>query len=137
MNKADIILDWAKGWPELEGYLKLNAIVSKSGDKTLATETNEAQIIKYINGQALKELTFALSYMVDWSDGFDLVNTKAMALGQSWIDWVFEQEKVHNYPALPNVQEVAPLQNIPTLAMVYESDNIAKYQFQCTIKYIE
>ncbi len=137
MNKADIILEWAKGWPELEGYLKLNSIVQKSGDKAMNTQTNEADVIRYINGQALRELTFAFSYVVDWSDGYDAVNSRAMELGQSWIAWVDAQEAKRNYPDLPNVQSVAALQNIPTLAMVYERDNIAKYQFQCKITYID
>lgn len=137
MSKTDKVLDWARGWPELEGYLDLNSIVSKSGDKAINTVSNERIVQQYINGEAVREYTFALAYIVDWSSGTDDINQIAMRLGESWLEWVTEQNRKKNFPDLPNVESVVPLQNIPTLAMVYESDSIAKYQFQCKITYRE
>lgn len=137
MSKTEIVTEWAKGWPELQGYLKLNSLVSENGDKSINTVSNELLVQKYINGQAKRELLFSLAYVKDWSDGFDDINQAAMSLGESWIEWVEEQNERKAFPNLPNVESVEPLQNIPTLAMVYEQDSLAKYQFQCKIAYTE
>lgn len=132
------MVDWAKGWPDLGGYLKLNAISSESGDASLDTVYNDAKVQDYIDGRALREYTFALVMMADWSDGFDATNSEANRLSESWIDWV-DSQFPDNVPEWPGAifQSIESIYNVPSLAAVYQDESLAKYMFQAKITYIE
>lgn len=132
------MVDWAKGWPDLGGYLKLNAISSESGDASLDTVYNDAKVQDYIDGRALREYTFALVMMADWSDGFDATNAEANRLNESWIDWV-DSQFPDNVPEWPGAifQSIESIYNVPSLAAVYQDESLAKYMFQAKITYIE
>lgn len=137
-GKTEALTEWAKGWPGIGGYLKLNAISSESGDASIDTVYNDAKVQEYIDGRALREFTFALVLMADWSDGFDSVNAEANRLGESWIDWVDDQFP-GNLPNWPDalIQSIESIYNVPSLAAVYQDDSLAKYMFQAKITYIE
>lgn len=137
-GKTEAVVDWAKGWPDLGGYLKLNAISSEAGDASLDTVYNDAKVQDYIDGRALREYTFALVMMADWSDGFDATNAEANRLNESWIDWV-DSQFPDNVPEWPGAifQSIESIYNVPSLAAVYQDESLAKYMFQAKITYIE
>lgn len=137
-GKTEAVLEWAKGWPDIGGYLKLNAISSESGDASLDTVYNDAKVQDYIDGRALREYTFALVMMADWSDGFDATNAEANRLNESWIDWV-DSQFPDNVPEWPGAifQSIESVYNVPSLAAVYQDESLAKYMFQAKIAYIE
>ena len=137
MSKTEKLIQWARGWPPLDGYLKLNAIVGESGDRSLNTVASDEVTAEYIDGTADRVLTFAFAYVEQWSDGFDDVNATASALGESWIKWVSAQNDAGTLPELPNAYEVEAVAGMPTLAMVQEDDSIAKYQFFVKVRYID
>lgn len=137
-GKTEAVLEWAKGWPDIGGYLKLNAISSESGDASLDTVYNDAKVQDYIDGRALREYTFALVMMADWSDGFDATNAEANRLSESWIDWV-DSQFPDNVPEWPGAMfhSIESVYNVPSLAAVYQDESLAKYMFQAKITYIE
>lgn len=137
-GKTEAVVEWAKGWPDLGGYLKLNSISSESGDASLDTVYNDAKMQDYIDGRALREYTFALVMMADWSDGFDATNAEANRLNESWIDWV-DSQFPDNVPEWPGAifQSIESIYNVPSLAAVYQDESLAKYMFQAKITYIE
>lgn len=137
MDKTQAVFTWAKGWPDLDGYLKLNALNTASGEASMATVVSDRSVTEYIDGTAERVYTFALNLVLDWSNGYDSINGAAMALSSSWLQWVADQDAAGNLPGLPNAWKVEPLQDIPALAMVYEVDSLAKYQFQARVYYRE
>lgn len=137
-GKTEAVVEWAKGWPDLNGYIKLNAITSESGDASIDTVYNESKVQEFIDGRALREYTFALVMMADWSDGFDATNAEANRLSESWIDWVDSQfpDNVPDWPGA-SFQAIESVYNVPSLAAVYQDESLAKYMFQAKITYIE
>lgn len=137
-GKTEAVVEWAKGWPDLNGYIKLNAITSESGDASIDTVYNESKVQEFIDGRALREYTFALVMMADWSDGFDATNAEANRLSESWIDWV-DSQYPDNVPDWPGAmfQSIESVYNVPSLAAVYQDESLAKYMFQAKITYIE
>lgn len=138
-GKTDAVVAWAKGWPELDGYLKLNAVSTEAGEHAINTVYNDASIVEYVDGTAKREYTFALVMIADWSDGFDSVNEEANRLGESWVDWVASQypDNVPDFGDKASISKIEPLYNMPSLAMVYQEDSLAKYMFQVKITYTE
>lgn len=137
-GKTEAVVEWAKGWPDLNGYIKLNAVTSEAGDASINTVYNDAKVQDYIDGRALREYTFALVMMADWSDGFDATNAEANRLNESWIDWVGSQfpDNVPDWPGA-SFQSIESVYNVPSLAAVYQDESLAKYMFQAKITYIE
>lgn len=131
---------WAKGWPDLKGYLKLNAIdASESGDAAMIPTYNDAAVSEYIDGTADRQYTFELRIVRPWSGGVDDVNEEATKLAESWLEWVSEA-----YPLLvpdfgpdATITGIEPLQNVPTPVMVYDEDGTAVYGFSARIDYTE
>lgn len=137
-DKTAAAVEWAKTWPELDGYLKLNAIITDEGDATLDTSVNDREVIKYIDGTAKREFTFQLRIMAPWSDGFDPTNLEAMRLASDWLDWVSRQYDEGNIPDFgAEVTGIESVKNAPALNAVYEDDNLAEYLIQAKITYIE
>lgn len=137
-GKTQALKEWASGWPDLGGYLKLNAINSSTGDASLSTDFTDRAITEYIDGSADREYVFMLKMMCDWSNGFDEINAEAMRLNESWVDWVADQYP-DNVPDFGEgkVTGIEPLYSAPALNMVYQEDQTAEYVFQCKIYYRE
>lgn len=136
-GKAEAVLEWAKGWPDLDGYLKLNAITNQEGDAALNVVNNDLEVQRYIDGTAVRNFTLQLRIMTAWSDGFDAVNAEAEALASSWQDWVAEQYGAGNVPAIGNVMAIEPVWNVPALNYVNEDEGLAEYIVQAVITYEE
>ena len=134
IGKGQAFLTWAQQW---QGYEKLNAIVANEGDLAVIVSPDSGQTEKYIDGTAKHTITFALTAMLAYSDGNDSVNTDANALMEQWCDWLVEREKLHDYPDFSGslVTDLEPLDQYPYTAMTYQSDKLAKYQFQARITY--
>jgi len=134
IGKGQAFLTWAQKW---NGYEKLNAIVADSGDLAVVVAPDQSSTEKYIDGTAKHSITFALTAMLDYSEGSDSVNVDANALMEQWCDWLLEREKLQDYPDFGGalVTEVQPLDQYPYVAMTYQGSKLAKYQFQARITY--
>lgn len=137
-GKAKAVLEWAKGWEELDGFLKLNALITQEGQATLNTVTNDSIVQKYIDGTAIRHYTVQLKVITSWSDGYDPVNVEAERLASSWLDWVNRQfpENVPEWEGA-DITGIEALQNAPALNRVFENDSLAEYVIQAQITYIE
>lgn len=139
-GKTFAALEWAKTWPRLDGYLKLNAIITQDGDAAFDTSYNDVSVVEYNDGTALRDYTFQLRIVASWSDGFDPVNIEAMNLSAEWLDWVARQFNEGNLPDFgenATIQGIFPVQNVPELNAVYENESLAEYVIQAKIRYIE
>lgn len=139
-GKTRAVLTWAKGWPELAGYLKLNAIdANETGDAAMLPAYNDVAVTEYIDGTADREYTFELRIVLPWSAGTDDVNADASTLSESWLDWVSESypTRVPEFGTHATITGIEPVQNVPTAAMVYPDNNTAEYSFSAKIYYTE
>lgn len=138
VGKAQAALEWAKGWKQLDGYLKLNAIISEDGDASFDTSYNDVAIEKYNDGTAKRQYTFQLRIIAPWSDGYDPVNIEAEKKAAEWLDWIS-----HQYPEnVPDwdgalILSIEPAQNAPALNRVFETGSLAEYLIQAIITYVE
>lgn len=139
-GKAKAVLDWAKEWPEIDGLLKLNAVLTQEGEASMNTITNDPLVSEFNDGTALREYSFQLCLVLNWSDGYDDTNGEAMSKASQWLDWVNEQYATGNLPdfgANAEITDVRFAQNAPMLNAVYEGDSLAEYLIQVIIRYIE
>lgn len=138
-GKTKAALEWAKGWDKLDGYLKLNALITEDGDATFNTSYNDVSVAEYNDGTAKRQYTFQLRVIAPWSDGYDPVNIQAEQLAASWLDWVAEQYKLGNLPEWEgaDIISIRPAQNAPALNAVFQEDSLAEYMIQAVITYIE
>ena len=70
----------------------------------------------------------------------DLLNMEAMELGESFMEWVEEQDKNGNYPDFGEnckVEKMEILQDMPNLATVNAEEGLARYMIQGRIVYRE
>lgn len=137
-GKAEAVLEWARTWPELDGYLKLNATVAENGDASLNVVQGDSVVMKYIDGSAQRQWIFQLKVIVPWSDGHDEINEAAERFAASWQDWVASQYP-GNIPEWPNAEitGIEPQWNTPALNYIYEDGSLAEYVVQAVIDYIE
>lgn len=138
-GKTQAVVDWLKTYPQLDDYLKLNAVDLEAGERSVQTVYNDAQVSEFIDGTTVRTYTFALVLVADWSDGFDGVNSEAQSFGDEWLDWVAAQfpANVPDFGENCTIKAIRPLQNIPALAAAYQEEQLARYQFQAAITYWE
>lgn len=137
-NKAQKLLEWAKGWPDFDGYLKLNAIVNEDGDASLNVVVNDRIVVEFIDGTAIREYTFQLKLITPWSAGYDSVNIDAEKLVASLHDWVDEQFP-NNVPEWEgaDIMAIETVNNTPSLDFVREQDELAEWSVLAVITYKE
>lgn len=136
-GKVEAALAWAKTWPELDDFLKLNAILTEESDAALTTVYGDSKGEPFIDGTARHQFTFGLRMMLPWSDGHDPTNTKAEELIVKWRDWVDEQYPI-NVPDWPgaDIEDIRSLYDVPAVT-VYQDESVAEYNFQARITYTE
>lgn len=138
-GKTAAMVEWAKGWPELGGYLKLNAFVTEDGEASISPVPTEGGGVRYIDGTEERRYRFQLRIMTVWSSGYDPVNEAAEAFAASWQDWVSEQNRLGNLPDFGDspVLSVEPEYGVPALNFVYQDDGLAEYLIQAVVTYLE
>lgn len=135
-EKTDAVIKWAKTWPHIDEYLKLNAILTDDGEASLNTIGTEKVGDLFIDGTPkYHDYTFMLKMVLPWSDGYDDINADAQRLMEEWMDWVDEQWP-ENVPEIGTVEAIDAVASEPTI-MVYQEDSLAEYNFICRIRYTE
>ena len=139
-GKTDAVVAWLKTYPELDGYLKLNATELTVGEHAVNTVYNDWEVRQFIDGTREREFTFSLVMVCDWSSGFDSINAEAEKWGEKWLDWCDAQFAAGNVPDFgegARIRAIESLQNIPSLAATYQEEQLARYMFQARITYWE
>lgn len=138
-DKTPAVFDWLLTWPELDGYLKMNAVLAEPDSASFNVVPNEAVVSRYIDGTAVRRYTFQLKAVLPWSDGYDAVNAEANALVSSWHDWVASQYARGNAPLWQGarITDIRPTENAPGLNFVYQDEGLAEYVFEAVIDYEE
>lgn len=102
---------------------------------------SDRNIREYINGDKQRQYSFAFVIVRVYStEPVDLLNMEAMELGETFMEWVEEQDKNRNYPDLGEnckVEKMEILQDMPNLATVNAEEGLARYMIQGRIVYRE
>lgn len=106
----------------------------------LVTNYSERVIREFITGEKEKEYGFTFLVTKSYSTDADDLNLEAMEFADGFMEWVDEQNRIHNYPNLGEgitVTEIEVLQNMPNLSGVNAEEGYAVYQIQTRIVYRE
>lgn len=133
-DKARGVLAWVRAADE---YATLNAQVAKAGGLSISSGYGDATTSDYLDGSSDRRFTFSVNVIAPWSPGHDSLNADAMAAASGWMDWVNAQYPA-NVPDLGagcEVTGVRALYDVPALAQVLPSGDLAQYTFQAAIYY--
>ena len=137
-DKAAAALEWARGWPYLQGYLKLNALTIAPGEAGIVPLASERVVRSYIDGTADRVYRMQMRLVLRWSDGYDEVNADADALANEWAAWVRSQhpENVPDWPGA-EITEITTAEDCAALNVALQDESTAVYLFTCEIHYTE
>ncbi len=151
MDKNQAMIDFIIQCPEVQADpLFFNFIHAKEDNKQIITLGNDKVTNRnYINGDVLKQYSFSL---IDFKSvaynpivkeaGYVDENVEDMATVQALIDWINDQEDLHNYPNFGEnciVQEMKVLTENPNLNGIDSNSSpaLAKYSISIQIDYID
>lgn len=138
MGKAAAFLEWAKGWPYLDGYLKLNALTIAPGEASANPLASERVIRQYIDGTADRVYRAQMRLVLRWSDGYDAVNADADRLANEWAEWVNAQFSLGNVPEWEaEITDIRTAEDMAALNVALQDESTAVYLFTAEIYYTE
>jgi len=151
VNKIQSIIDFLCECPTIrDNPLFFNFINAKDDNKQIVTVGNEKGINRhYIDGSVLKRYTFtfidfrSVNYQaIVKVPGHTNENVQEYLDIQAIIDWIQEQEDIHNYPSFGSdchIEEMKVLTDNPVLngTDTQIKPALAKYSFTIQIDYID
>ena len=138
-SKHQAMLDYLAKYPGLDAFLRFNSVTDKLGNVSVQTVSSNEWEKHYIRGHGIKRYDFAVVSMAPQDPGTSSVNAEQMQEAQKFMEWIDQQRKARNFPDFEGckVLSIKNLQNMPNLAGVNAAGNVAKYMFQCRVRYYE
>lgn len=140
MNIYESLTKWlTNNYSDINDWLYFNAEKHEDGNTSVMSSESNASVETFIDGSKLITLPFVVSMIKEYDFEQSETNLNSMSEAQNFIDWMQAQELISNYPQLGDnciVEEIAVSDTVPTV-WVNQADNLAKYQVNCTIKYLE
>ena len=150
-NKEQAIIDFLCECPTIrDNPLFFNFINAKSDNKQIITVGNDKGVNRhYIDGSVLKRYMFTL---IDFrSVSYQAIvklpdkpneNVQEYLDIQSIIDWIGEQEDIHNYPSFGNNYRIEEMKVVTDNPVLNGTDTqvkpaLAKYSFTIQIDYMD
>ena len=151
VDKNQAVIDYIIQCPEIvNSPLYFNFLNANDGTNQFLTQTSERYGSKrYIDGSILKIYSFMIvafkstaDIAVVKLDGYPNENISDMADIQALIDWIQEQEDLHNYPNFGEdclVEEISTTSENPHFDGIDEqvSPPLAIYSVTIEIKYLD
>lgn len=138
-SKHRAMLDYLAQYPKMDAFLRFNSVTDKLGNISVQTVSGSQWERRYVGGHGIKRYDFAVVSMAPQDPGTSAVNAEQMQLAQDFMDWIDQQKRERNFPEFEGckVLSIENLQNMPNLAGVNAAGNVAKYMFQCRVRYYE
>lgn len=151
VDKNQAVINYIIQCPEIiNSPLYFNFLNANDGTTQLLTQSNERYASKrYIDGSVLKIYSFTIVISKSTADiavvkleGYPNENVSDMADIQALIDWIQEQEDLHNYPNFGEdclVEEISTTSENPHFDGIDEqvSPPLAIYSVTIEIKYLD
>lgn len=151
VDKNRAIVEYLMTCPYIQNNpLFFNFINAKDNDKQIVTVLNDKVMDRtFIDGSVMKRFTFTI---IDYKsiaysaipkvEGYPSENIEDMLDVQEIINWITEQEDVHNYPDFGEdcvIDNIRALSDNPNLNSVNTqvSPTLAKYSVSIQINYID
>lgn len=137
MNKNLAMLDYLRQYPGLQSYLYFNSMVDQIGNTAIQTVYGETWEVRYLRGHGIKQFDFAIVYIAPADTGTSDTNADETQTVQNFMDWIDRQNKEKNFPVFEGckILSVENLQNMPNFAGIDSTEGVAKYMFQCRVRY--
>lgn len=139
MDKAQVIYEWLKEMPYDGETFLLEWLESKHGACAVIPVASDPFISENVDGSKVMQYDFTLSAHFQLSDTTDNVNIDNIAIMDSFVAWLEQQEETGNYPDFGEKcsnYEIVPAANMSHVAYVNEN-MLAVYQFPARITYLE
>lgn len=137
MSKHEAMVEYLKQYPGLRSFLYFNTASNTIGNISVQTVYSDEWEEQDITGHGTKRYDFAIVFMARQDQGTSYANVSKMDDVQAFMDWIQRQDQEKNFPDFGDceVYSIENLQNMPNLAAASES--VAKYMFQCRVRYYE
>ena len=136
-NKYELIADWLKEYTPLNKYVYFNVTPFESDNVSLNSVSGEAYLDEFIDGTHRIELLFSVNYILDYDELKSDLNLRMNEEFISLNKWVRQQDEEGNYPEFNClIEKVEPLTTTPTVTRD-TTHNLAKYQGEFKITFIE
>ena len=138
-NKNTAMLEYLRQYPGLQSFLFFNSMVDQIGNTSVQTVSGETWEKKYVRGHGIKQWDFAVVKIAQADTGTSDINADETQAVQDFMDWIDKQNKAGNFPDFSpsKVLSIQNLQNMPNFAGIDNNESMAKYMFQCRVRYYE
>lgn len=138
VNRHEAMWTYLMQYPELYTYLKFNTVEDIPEEASMATSYSETWEKRYLHGHGVKRYDFAVIIIAPYDTGTSQLNINELFNVQKFMSWIDEQNKNKNFPDFgedAKILSIENLQNMPSLAGVNSDSAVAKYMFQCRVRY--
>ena len=142
MNKYEKLIDWLKDYALLyaDDWIYFNVILTNQiGAIGVTSVVNEREVETYINGARKVEFLFAIALVEEYDKGTSNHNLRAIKEFENIAAWIEEKNEQRDFPNFGDnidIEKVESLEIAPNV-MIDQQSNVAKYQGQFRITYIE
>lgn len=122
----------------LMGDRKINVdfLPEKSLEYSIDT-TPATEIVKqYVDGSSVRQYLFVIRSVQDYGSGV-LQNIANSGFFESLSNWLEEQTRKKNFPALPSGKEPQKIEAQSTGYLFVSGPDTGKYQIQCRLQYFQ
>lgn len=151
VDKNQAVIDYIVTCPTIrDSTLYFNLINAEDGTSQFVTQSNERYASKrYIDGSILKIYSFTMIMNKSIADiavvkliGYSNENISDMSDVQALIDWISEQEDIHNYPDFGEdciVEQISTTTDNPNFDGIDDqvSPPLAVYSVTIEIEYLD
>ena len=105
---------------------------------SLNSVSGERKIDEFIDGSYTAELYFSITMVKGYDSETSLTNIDSIFEIENFMDWIDNDDNLKSldFGDSVNILEIDVMQNVPTI-LVDSEQNLAKYQFQSRIRYIQ
>lgn len=139
MNKWDKLGQWLKYYDPLYGWLYFNGIRTEQDTTSFNSVPSDRAIEEYIDGSKLIQMIFSIVMIKGYEVEVSATNYEAIAEVDNFAKWIENRVIDNDFPnfgKLCRIDEIKVLDSTPSLSVDTEQ-NLAKYEFQCSITYYE
>ncbi len=141
MNIYEKISTWLNDCPEMGGYVYFNVIPLDSDTSSVTSSGSSLTLNTFLNGSKEVRLIFNIELVKQYDDGGTSdINLDAIKAFDEIISFVERKNNLKEYPELGDgyiVNEIGATYKAPEIYVTNDNPNIARYEGQFYIEYLE
>ena len=141
VNVYERILEWLSTCPEMGTYTYFNVIPIDPGNSSVNSNSSSIILNEFVNGSKEVRLIFNINLVRDYDNGGTSdINLDAIAEFDKVIEFIEKKNNENDYPDLGDnyvVNEIGATTKAPEAYVAVDSPNVARYEGQFYIEYLE